>query len=47
VLSTLPSWTTLHRIDAEAELNEVGLHVVEVRYGRIGWPSVCLRAHLG
>jgi ubiquinone/menaquinone biosynthesis C-methylase UbiE len=46
VLSTLPSWTTLHRIDAQAELNEVGLHVVEVRYGRIGWPSVCLRAHL-
>jgi ubiquinone/menaquinone biosynthesis C-methylase UbiE len=44
VLSKLPSWTTLHRIDAGAELNAVGLHVVDARYARIGWPSVCLLA---
>lgn len=44
VLSAFPSWTTLHRIDASAELNAAGLHVVETRYARIGWPSLCLLA---
>jgi ubiquinone/menaquinone biosynthesis C-methylase UbiE len=47
VLSALPSWTTLHRIDAGAELNAAGLHVVEARYARNGWPSVCLLAQRG
>jgi SAM-dependent methyltransferase len=44
VLSMLPSWTTLHRVDAAAELTAAGLHVVETRYARTGWPSLCLLA---
>ncbi|MDQ6673162.1 MAG: methyltransferase domain-containing protein [Chloroflexota bacterium] len=44
VLSALPSWTTLHRVDAAGELSAAGLHVVEGRYARSGWPSVCLLA---
>jgi ubiquinone/menaquinone biosynthesis C-methylase UbiE len=44
VLSALPSWTTLHRIDAGAELNAAGLQVIETRYARAGWPSTCLLA---
>ncbi|GAC1324792.1 MAG: hypothetical protein NVSMB2_23110 [Chloroflexota bacterium] len=44
VLSVLPVWTTLRRIDVAAELEAAGLHVVESRYAGAGWPSVCLLA---
>lgn len=44
LLSVLPIWTGLRRLDPRPDLETAGLRPVQARYARAGWPSLCVLA---